>query len=1057
MSQRAVSFSILAIACAAIFSLAQEPDAARTPAGDPAFRGMRYRSIGPFRGGRSLAVAGVAGDPATYYFGAAGGGVWKTTDGAMTWSPIFDRAASFSIGALAVAPSDRNVLYVGTGETALRGDIAQGDGVYKSTDAGKTWINMGLRDSRAIGKILIHPHNPAIALVAALGHPFGPNAERGVFRTADGGKTWEKVLYKDENTGAVDLCFDPNNPNIVFAALWQTRRTPWGMDNGGPGSGLYRSGDGGLTWKQVQGGGLPRDPWGKVGIAVAANSERVYALIQAKEGGGLYRSENGGASWQLVNPSRALVQRAFYYMHIVADPKSPDVVYVMNVEFGKSVDGGRTFSRIRPPHGDNHALWIDPVNTERMIEGNDGGATVTLDGGKHWSSVLNQPTAQFYHVITDNRTPYHVYGAQQDNSTIAIVSRGDSGSIDRPEWYPVGGGESGYIAPDPRDPNIVYAGSYEGSLTRFDKRTGQSRQISPWPEITDGEGAASLKHRFQWTSPTVISQHDPNVLYHGGDRLFKTTDGGTHWDAISPDLTRNDKAKQIASGGLIDLDDTGTEYYCTIFTIAESVKAKGQIWAGTDDGLVQLTRDGGKTWTNVTPKEMPEWARVSLVEASPHDPAVAYIAANHYQMDDLAPYIFKTSDYGKTWTKIVEGLPANAFARAVREDPKRRGLLYAGTEEGVFVSLNDGASWKSLRLNMPPAPVHDLVVKDDDLVVATHGRAFWILDDLSPLRQFKDEFTQSDAFLYTPATAYRFLGGGRGGGGRGGSTTAGENPPAGAVIYYSLKSAPRDEVTIEILDSENKRVRKYSSTATVRVDQAPQEPDAERPRKQIEAAAGLNRFVWDLRYEPVTQVPGYSLFVYSRGEQGPMALPGRYTVKLTMGGKSHTAPLDLKTDPRVNVSMDDLRKQFDLLTRIHRDLNNIYQTVNQMQDLRGQLKGLAGRGYLAKEVEALDKKISAVEGLLVEMRITSSEDSLMYPLALDGKLAVLASTVAGSADAVPTDAEHEVFQELSRKLDTDLTQWSKILTTDLADFQRLTSRQNIQPIQVMKPAAGVDK
>ncbi|HXA52186.1 MAG TPA: hypothetical protein VNV86_17840, partial [Candidatus Acidoferrum sp.] len=690
MSQRSLSFSLLAIACAAIFSLAQEPDAARTSAGDPAFRGMRYRSIGPFRGGRSLTVAGVAGDPATYYFGAAGGGVWKTTDGAVTWSPIFDRAAAFSIGALAVAPSDRNVLYVGTGETALRGDIAQGDGVYKSTDAGKTWTNVGLHDSRAIGKILIHPHNPEIALVAALGHPFGPNAERGVFRTADGGKTWDKVLYKDENTGAVDLCFDPNNPNIVFAALWQTRRTPWGMDNGGSGSGMYRSGDGGVTWKQVQGGGLPRGPWGKVGIAVAANSERVYALIQAKEGG-LFRSENGGVAWQLVNPSRTLVQRAFYYMHIVADPKSPDVVYVMNVEFGKSVDGGRTFSRIRPPHGDNHGLWIDPVNTDRMIESNDGGATVTLDGGKHWTGVLNQPTAQFYHVITDNRTPYYVYGAQQDNSTIAIASRGDAGSIDRPEWYPVGGGESGYIAPDPHDPNIVYAGSYEGSLTRYDKRTGQSRQISPWPEITDGEGAANLKHRFQWTSPTVISPHDPNVLYHGGERLFKTTDGGTHWDAISPDLTRNDKAKQIASGGQIELDDTGTEYYCTIFTVAESVKAKGQIWAGTDDGLVQLTRDGGKNWTNVTPKDMPEWARVSLVEASPHDPAVAYVAANHYQMDDLAPYIFKTSDYGKTWTKIVDGLPATAFARAVREDPKRRGLLYAGTEDGVFVSLNDGA------------------------------------------------------------------------------------------------------------------------------------------------------------------------------------------------------------------------------------------------------------------------------------------------------------------------------------------------------------------------------
>ncbi len=643
-----------------------------------------------------------------------------------------------------------------------------------------------------------------------------------------------------------------------------------------------------------------------------------------------------------------------------------------------------------------------------------------------------------------------MYGAQQDNSTVAIASRSNSGAIDRPDWYPVGGGESGYIAPDPRDPDIVYAGSYEGSLTRYDKRTGQSRQISPWPEITDGEGAAKLKHRFQWTSPTVISPNDPNVLYHGGERLFQTTDGGSHWDAISPDLTRNDKSKQITAGGPIDLDDTGTEYYCTIFSIAESPKAKGQIWVGTDDGLVQLTRDGGKSWTNVTPKEMPEWARVSLVEASPHDPAVAYVAANHYQMDDLAPYIFKTADYGKTWTKIVDGLPANAFARAVREDPKRRGLLYAGTEEGVYVSLNDGAAWKSLKLNMPPAPVHDLVVKNDDLVVATHGRSFWILDDLSPLREYKDEITRSDAYLYAPAPATRFLGGGRGGGGggRGGPVTTGENPPSGAVLYYWLKSAPKGEVTLEILDSESKSVRKYSSTENVREDQAPREPDAPRPHKEIVATAGLNRFVWDLRYEPVTQVKGYSLFVYSRGEQGPIALPGSYSVKLTVGGKSYTAPLELKTDPRVNVKLEDLRKQFDLLTRIHRDLDHLYVTVNQMQDLRGQLKSLAGRGVLTREIEALDKKIAAVEGLLVEVRITSSEDSLMYPLALDGKLAVLASTVAGSADAAPTDAETEVFQALSGKLDTDLTQWSKILTTDLADFQKLTSRQNIQPVQL---------
>jgi photosystem II stability/assembly factor-like uncharacterized protein len=1046
---------LLCLACALI-ALSQDSD---TPRGDPAFRGLRYRLIGPFRGGRSLTVAGIPGDPETYYFGAAGGGVWKTTDGAFTWTPLFDRENSFSIGAIAVAPSDQNVIYAGTGETALRGDIAQGDGVYKSIDAGKTWKNIGLRDSRAIGKILVHPHNPEIAYVAALGHPFGSNAERGVFRTMDGGKSWEKVLYKDENTGAVDLSFDPNNPNILFAALWQAHRTPWGFESGGPGSGLYRSSDAGATWRQLQ-GGLPKGPLGKIGVSVGANSDRVYALIQAKEGG-LYRSDDGGNRWQLVNPSRGLIQRAFYYIHIFADPKSPETVYVLNVEFSKSTDGGRTFNRIRPPHGDNHALWIDPTNTNRMISGDDGGATVSVDGGKHWSPQTNQPTAQFYHVITDNRFPYWVYGAQQDNSTVAIASRSDSGAIDRPDWHPVGGGESGYIAPYPPDPNIVYAGSYEGSLTRFDKRTGQTRQISPWPEITDGEGASKLKHRFQWTSPTVISPHDPNVLYHGGERLFKTTDGGTHWDVISPDLTRNDKSKQMAPGGEIDLDDTGTEYYCTIFTIAESPKQKGQIWVGTDDGLVQLTRDGGKTWANVTPKDMPEWARVSLVEASPHDPATAYVAANHYQMDDLAPYFFKTNDYGKTWTKITEGLPADAFARAIREDPKRRGLLFAGTESGVFVSFNDGAQWKPLKLNMPTAPVHDLVVKDNDLVVATHGRAFWILDDIAPLRQWNEQISPTDAHLYTPSSAIRFHGGGRGGGGggRGGPATTGENPPAGAVLYYFLKAAPKDkdEVTIEILDSAGKSVRKYSSLRTQRIDQAPRDPEAEPPRKEIEPAAGLNRFVWDLRYEPVPQVPGYSLFLYSRGESGPIALPGAYQVKFTAGGQTYMAPLELKLDPRVEVSRKDLEEQFNLLTRIHRDLANLYQTVNQMQDLRAQLKGLAGRLPDEKHkpvVQAaleLEKKIAAAENLLVEFRITSSEDSLAYPLALDGKLSVLASTVQGNADAAPTEPEMQLFQEVSKKLDEDLTQWGRILSTDLGSFQKVTSQYNVPGVVVVKP------
>ena len=729
----------------------QKPgDEADSKPEDKLFKGMKYRLIGPFRGGRSLTASGIPGDPTTYYFGATGGGVWKSSDGATTWSPVFDKENG-SIGSLAVANSDHNIIYVGTGEACIRGNISQGDGVYKSLDAGKTWKNVGLHDTRAIGKVIINPNNPDVVFVAALGHPYGPNTERGIFRTTDGGKSWEKVLYKDENTGGIDVSFDPHNSNIIFAALWQARRTSWNMSDGGPGSGIYRSADGGTTWKRLEEHGLPKGPYGRVGIAVAASSERIYALIEARNpDGGLYRSDDGGESWDFVNPSHSLWQRPWYYMHIFADPKDENVVYIMDVETFKSTDGGHLFNKMKVPHGDNHGLWIDPRDTRRMIAANDGGVTVTLDGGKSWTREDNQPTAQFYHVTTDNAVPYRVYGSQQDSGTVAIVSRSDDGAIDRSDWYDVGGGEAGYIAPYPLDPNIVYAADYQGNITRYDRHIGQVKAITEMPEISDGAGAASMEHRFQWTAPVLISPNDPNTLYHAGERLFKTTDGGVHWQAISPDLTRNDKSKQVPSGGDITLDDTGTEYYDTIFAVAESTLVKGLIWAGTDDGLIQITRDEGKTWTNVTPKDMPEWSRVSQIDASRHDAGTAYVAVDRHQNDDLRPYVYKTSDYGKTWTKLTNGIPEGSFVRAVREDPKKRGLLYAGTEGGIYVSFNDGAEWRALKLNLPATPVHDLVIKDNDLVVATHGRAFWILDDVSPLRQFTDDVAKKDVHLYTP-------------------------------------------------------------------------------------------------------------------------------------------------------------------------------------------------------------------------------------------------------------------------------------------------------------------
>ena len=816
---------------------AEAPEATKPE--EKAFKGMHYRMIGPFRGGRSLTAAGIPGDPTTYYFGATGGGVWKSTDGAMTWSSVFDKEGTSSIGSIAVANSNHNILYVGTGEACIRGNISHGDGVYKSLDGGKTWKNVGLHDSRAIGKVIINPTNPDIAFVAALGHPYGPNTERGIFRTTDGGKTWEKVLYKDENTGGIDVAFDPHNPNILFGALWQARRTSWSMDDGGPGSGLYRSNDGGTTWKRLEEHGLPKGPYGKIGVAVAANSDRVYALIEARlPDGGLYRSDDGGENWILVNPSHSLWQRPWYYMHVIADPRDENVLYIMDVDAYKSTDGGHLFNKVHVPHGDNHGLWIDPMNTRRMIASNDGGVTVTLDGGKNWTRQDNQPTAQFYHVITDSATPYRVYGAQQDSGTVAIASRSDDGSIDRSDWYDVGGGEAGYIAPDPRDPEIVYAADYQGNITRYDRHIGQVKAITEQPELSDAHGAANLEHRFQWTAPVMISPHDPNTLYHGGERLFKTTDGGVHWQAISPDLTRNDKSKQKASGGDITIDDSGTEYYDTIFALAESPLKKGLLWVGTDDGLIQLTQDEGKTWTNITPKDMPEWSRISQIDPSPHDAGTAYVAADRHQFDDLHPYIYKTSDYGKTWTKLTQGIPDNAFVRVVREDPKKSGLLYAGTETGIYVSFNDGAKWQALQLNLPTTPVHDLIIKNDDLVVATHGRAFWILDDVSPLRQYSDEIAQKEAFLYTPSTAYRIQAGASAE--RHPSKTTGQNPPTGAVIYYYLKNAPKadSETTIEILDASGNVIRKYSSGEVATLEE-PLDPDEKKPEKEIKPDAGI--------------------------------------------------------------------------------------------------------------------------------------------------------------------------------------------------------------------------
>jgi len=1014
---------------------------------------LKYRNIGPFRGGRAVAVSGVTSQPNVYYFGATGGGVWKTVDAGVDWTPVSDgQFKTGSVGAIGVSESDPNVVYVGMGEPDIRGNASHGDGIYKSTDAGKTWKNVGLEDSYHIGAVRVHPKNPDIVYVAALGHLWGPNDQRGVYRTTDGGKTWKQVYTRGRSAGAVDLILDPNNPSVIYATFWDMHRLPWDLESGGPGSGLFKSTDGGDTWTDLsRTQGMPKGILGRIGITVSpVNSDRVWAIVEAEDGG-VFRSDDAGKSWTRVNTERKLLQRAWYYSRIFADPQKLDTVYALNTSFYRSDDGGRTYSAIRTPHGDNHYLWIAPNDSNRMAEVNDGGANVTTNGGRTWTTQDQQPTAQFYRVALDNDFPYHAYGAQQDNSTVRISTRSDDGSIGERDWYDVGGGESGWLAPDPKDSEVVYAGSYDGLLTRYDHRTGQLRNVTVWPDNPMGYGAEGMKYRFQWNYPIVFSPNDPNTLYCAGDHIFKTTNGGSSWEMISGDLTRNDKSKQGPSGGPITKDNTSIEYYDVVFTMAESPLKKGLIWSGSDDGLVYITQDGGKHWDNVTPRDMPEWIQINSIEPSPIDAGTAYFAGTMYKFDDFRPYLYKTTDYGKTWTKINNGIPEKAFTRVIREDPNHRNLLVAGTETGMYISLNGGTSWQSFQLNLPVVPIADLAFqkREGELVVATQGRAFWIFDDLPLLYQLTDSGLKDEMKLFRPKNTYRTL---RGGFRLPPGGSQGQNPPSGAVVYYSFKEKPQGEVTLEFLDNAGKVIHKFSSKPPAKPATGEGgEEEEDFPRRppgadRVPAEAGLNRFVWDLRYPDATSFPG--LIMWAGSVRGPAAVPAAYKVRLTAGGKSQTESFEIKKDPRLKTTPDEYARQLEVALQIHNKLSQTNEAVVQIRDIRKQLDEYAARSKDPKVVDAaktLAKNLTTVEEALYQTKNRANEDPLNFPIKLNNKLAALFGTVESSDDP-PTLQSTQVYEELASQVNVQLEALKKLTGSDLAAFNKLVRDQNIPAV-----------
>jgi photosystem II stability/assembly factor-like uncharacterized protein len=1023
---------------------------------DSLFNGLKWRNIGPFRGGRSLAVAGHADQPLTYYFGATGGGVWKTENGGYDWYPISDSTfKSSSVGAITVAPSDKNVVYVGMGEADMRSDISFGDGMYKSVNGGKNWTKIGLEKADAIGNIEVHPANADIVFVAALGNPFHPNPERGIYRSTDGGKTWKLVLSKDSKTGGMCVRIDPNNPRVVYATLWEAYRNGHSMSSGGKGSGLYKSIDGGDTWLCLnEKPGMPVGILGKIGLAVSpVNSNRLYSLIE-NDKGGLYISNDAGDHWELINEDKNLWQRPWYYMNMQADPKNENGLIVLNVNAWKSIDGGKTFKIIPVGHGDTHDVWINPKNPDNFIIGDDGGAEVTFNGGENFSD-MDIPTCQFYHVSLDNDFPYNIYGAQQDNSSIRIASRTYDYSIGRESWFPVAGGEAGYIQPDPTNSDITYGGEYDGSLSKYNSKTKQFQAISPYPEANIGAPANAKKFRFQWTFPILFSPHNPKRMYVTSQYVLVTEDGGYTFEIISPDLTRNDPKTTGETGGPITKDQTGAEVYATIFTITESPVEQGVLWTGSDDGLVHISKNNGITWENVSPPTslLPEFSLISIIHSSDHTKGKAYLAANKYMYGDRTPYLFKTSDYGKTWTKITAGIPSDEYCRVVREDPNKPGLLYAGTERGIYVSFSDGDYWQKLNLNLPITPVRDLQIqkREKDLVIATHGLAFWILDDITPLYEIMDKAIKGDKHLFKPRHAYRMQGG------QSDSKNTGTNAPNGVLVRYYLKNKSAKELQLQFLNDKNDTIITYSSLKTTKGElmKAAKEFHQDTTIEKtgfITNKAGMNSFTWNMRYPDVTKVAGTNIMWAGTGE-GVKVYPGNYKVRL-IEDKAIIAEqtFEVKKDPGSNASDADLKEQFDLHRKINKKVDEAHIAINQIRTVRKQISGYIESAKdtvmankLKKMAEPITTSLDKIEATLMQPKAKAPQDVLAFPIQLNDKMAGLGSLIS-SGETKPTKASYEVYEDLANKIETAIAALKEILDVKVAGFNSFIKDQQIPAI-----------